>query len=257
MSTAYILYIMGFAGAGKTTLVSNFSKFLEKNGYRVAKINLDPGAETLPYTPDYDVREIVKLRDIMVKENLGPNGGLIRSVECLIEKIDEVIPYISGRLREVDWMLMDTTGQLELFAFRGLGERLTSVFRGNPSIGIFLVDVSAIKRASDIVMSQLISLAIQLKLNIDTIVVINKFDLVDREAMNIIDKFYTDIHAFKKIMGQMDVDTFTGMSIELVDVLEKYMPPMRLIPISAKTGRGFDELYDIIHEVFCVCGDLT
>ena len=67
-SAAQVVYIMGFAGAGKSTLAKEFSEFLRDLGYRVVIANLDPGAETLPYKPDYDVRSIVRLADIMRRE---------------------------------------------------------------------------------------------------------------------------------------------------------------------------------------------
>ena len=81
-----IVVLMGPAGSGKTTLTAALGKWIEENqGYNVGYINLDPGAETLPYNPDFDVREWFTVEDIMVKEDLGPNGAMIRAFLPLTE----------------------------------------------------------------------------------------------------------------------------------------------------------------------------
>ncbi len=81
-SQAQIVYVMGFAGSGKTTFVNSFSDFLRKRGYRVATVNLDPGVEVLPYKPNYDVRSIVRLSNIMREEGLGQMAVLSGPQKC-------------------------------------------------------------------------------------------------------------------------------------------------------------------------------
>jgi len=51
---------------------------------KVSFINLDPGVEELPYTPQTDVREYVNVRDVMRRYGLGPNGALIKSIDTLL-----------------------------------------------------------------------------------------------------------------------------------------------------------------------------
>ena len=51
-------------------------------------MNLDPAAEKLSYSPDVDIRELINTDDVMDYMKLGPNGGLIYSMEYLIENID-------------------------------------------------------------------------------------------------------------------------------------------------------------------------
>ncbi|MBN1676983.1 MAG: ATP/GTP-binding protein, partial [Candidatus Thermoplasmatota archaeon] len=51
------LYFIGTAGSGKSTLTHAFQVWLQTQGYDSITINLDPGAESLLYTPDIDVRD--------------------------------------------------------------------------------------------------------------------------------------------------------------------------------------------------------
>jgi hypothetical protein len=44
-------------------------------------INLDPAAEKFDYTCDIDIRELIKVSDVMEKLKYGPNGALIYCME--------------------------------------------------------------------------------------------------------------------------------------------------------------------------------
>ena len=256
-AVAQIIYVLGYAGAGKSTLVKNFSLYLQDMGYRVATVNLDPGARMVQYSPDFDVREIVRLEDVMKNESLGPNGGLIRSVEILSRNIDVLQRRIRSLLCANDWLLIDTTGQLELFAFRDLGDKITSVLKDVPNLGLFIIDATTLNKPSDIVMTQLVAMAIQLKLSLDVITAINKIDLTGDKVKSMLKSLYEDPDGFVDYMLESEVDTYSGMTLELVEIIRKYIPPARIVAMSAKSGEGFRDLFDIIHESFCTCGDLT
>ncbi len=255
-SQAQIVYVMGFAGSGKTTFVNSFSDFLRKRGYRVATVNLDPGVEVLPYKPNYDVRSIVRLSDIMREEGLGPNGGLIRATEILVNKISSIVTPIRRLALSNDWLLIDTTGQLELFAFRELGEKIVAMLKF-PSVGLYLVDASMISKSSDIVMTQLIALAIRYRLGIDVVTVINKIDVERMPIREIMEELYFRTEEFKQRIASEDFGVLADLAYDLIESIATYLPPTRIITISAIKRIGFEDVYSILHEIFCTCGDLT
>ena len=47
------------------------------------------------------------------------------------------------------------------------------------------------------------------------------------------------------------------VDMEILKALRKFIPAQRIPLISAKTGKDYDELLTILHEVKCSCGDLT
>ncbi|RJS78636.1 GTPase, partial [Candidatus Bathyarchaeota archaeon] len=73
----FTVFFIGTAGSGKSLLTAAFSKWLKMTKQDVAVVNLDPGALTLPYSPDVDVREYIDVTNLMEEYNLGPNGALI------------------------------------------------------------------------------------------------------------------------------------------------------------------------------------
>src|SRR5439155_986757 len=74
-SMARNLYFLGTAGSGKSTMVYAFQLWMNSQGLDCVTVNLDPGAESLQYSPDLDVRDYVNLSEIMEEQDLGPNGA--------------------------------------------------------------------------------------------------------------------------------------------------------------------------------------
>ncbi|MCG2826575.1 MAG: ATP/GTP-binding protein, partial [Thermoplasmatales archaeon] len=110
------LYFVGTAGSGKTTLTYAFQQWMNLQGYDAITINLDPGVEKLNYAPDIDIREMISLSGVMEEYNLGPNGAQIVCADLLALKINEIKEIVDGFVS--DYVLIDTPGQIELFAFR-------------------------------------------------------------------------------------------------------------------------------------------
>ncbi len=43
--------------------------------------NLDPANDNIPYDAAFDVRELVNVEEVMDREELGPNGGVLWAME--------------------------------------------------------------------------------------------------------------------------------------------------------------------------------
>jgi GPN-loop GTPase len=115
--------VIGPAGSGKSTycnLIQSWAKNLQRN---IIIVNMDPAAEKLTYTPNVDIRELINTDDVMDLTKLGPNGGLIYSMEYLIENIDWLEDQIQG-LGADDYVLFDCPGQLELYTHLDIMNRV-------------------------------------------------------------------------------------------------------------------------------------
>ena len=53
-------------------------------------MNLDPAVMTLPFGANIDIRDTVKYKEVMKQFNLGPNGGILTSLNLFSTKFDEV-----------------------------------------------------------------------------------------------------------------------------------------------------------------------
>lgn len=124
--------ILGPAGCGKSLLTEKFGAYLEREGYSVKYVNLDPGCLSVSYKCSFDVRERITVERIMKRERLGPNGAVIRAMEKL-ENIE--IPNY-----DEDFVLIDTPGQLEIFSFHRCGPKIINQLKD--PVGIFILDAS-------------------------------------------------------------------------------------------------------------------
>ncbi|RJS87955.1 hypothetical protein CW704_01215 [Candidatus Bathyarchaeota archaeon] len=124
--------ILGPAGCGKSLLTEKFGAYLEREGYSVKYVNLDPGCLSVSYKCSFDVRERITVERIMKRERLGPNGAVIRAMEKL-ENIE--IPNY-----DEDFVPIDTPGRLEIFSFHRCGPKIINQLKD--PVGIFILDAS-------------------------------------------------------------------------------------------------------------------
>uniref|UniRef100_A0A8C1AQQ5 GPN-loop GTPase 2 n=2 Tax=Cyprinus carpio TaxID=7962 RepID=A0A8C1AQQ5_CYPCA len=105
--------ICAFCHGGKTTYCRGMQEFLSHLGRKVVVVNLDPANEGLPYPCAVDISELVTLDDVMDGLKLGPNGGLIYSMEYLEANLD----WLENKLKHHHgcYFLFDCPGQVELY----------------------------------------------------------------------------------------------------------------------------------------------
>ena len=116
------IFVSGTAGSGKSLLSSKLHEYYTKNGAFAAVMNLDPGVENLAYTCDIDVRDYVDYVSIMQQYDLGPNGAMVMANDLIASKVDDIQNEIH-RINP-DYLIVDTPGQIELFAYRSSGRFL-------------------------------------------------------------------------------------------------------------------------------------
>ena len=106
--------VMGPAGAGKSTFCAALIQHLRYNKRSSIYINLDPAAEEFAFKPDIDIKDLVSLEDVMEELDLGPNGGLLKCFEYLLENMD----FLTDPLADVEedyLIIIDMPGQIELY----------------------------------------------------------------------------------------------------------------------------------------------
>ncbi len=238
----YFVFFVGTAGSGKTTLVKAFSDYLDDMQMDSTIINLDPAVETLPYTPSVDVRDYVDAREVMEKFGLGPNSSLIVASDLILTKASEIKDEVDQL--ESNYVLVDTPGQIELFAYRETGRMLSSLIAGsNKRAMAFLIDSFIAKEARSYVSLLLLSSSVKFRMDMPTVNLLSKVDLLEnRELQHIMD--WSDGEELVDSLGTID-----EYSYELVKSLIESLssPP---IPLSSKSNVGLDSLYAEVQRIF-------
>lgn len=162
--TPPVLFVVGTAGAGKSSLVTSFqrwSRFLETDAIAV---NLDPGAERVHYDAEFDVRDLISLTEVMAEYDLGPNGAQILAADLLAAQAGDVAAQLHALTGEV--MIVDTPGQVELFAFREASNHLIEVLGREQSAIIYLFDPMLSRSPSGFVSQMLLSSIVEFRLGL-------------------------------------------------------------------------------------------
>jgi len=251
-----VVVFTGPAGSGKSSLVKAYSEWARKTLFlKVAIVNLDPGADELSYNPIFDIRRLFTLRDIMLKYNLGPNGAFIKASELIAEKIAEIFseePFTD--INKWDLVLIDTPGQMEAFLFRPASRVfLEELAKISHAILVYVIDASAIQKVSDGVFLWFLFVLLQVKTGLLAVPVINKRDIASNPK--IVKLLVED--PSKLIEEAREEGLSSEIISDLIAIAEKTKGPFRAVLVSAFELGDMERLHQLIHEAFCVCGDLT
>ena len=233
------IFIEGTAGSGKSLLTARLSEYYTKNGAFAAILNLDPGVEDLPYSCDIDVRDFVDMVSMMKQYNLGPNGALIMANDLLASKIDEIQEQIDNV--NPDYLLIDTPGQIELFAYRSSGPFLAQNLVSDQKASIFLYDGALINAPVNFVSIALLATSIRLRLGLATVNVLTKTDIVGDRLREILRWSNSLASLEEAIAKSTDGETYS-LIINILRGLNLGGFAQGLIPISNITGEGMQNL---------------
>ena len=233
------IFVTGTAGAGKSLLTSKLYDYYTQNGAFAAILNLDPGVESLPYTCDVDVRDYIDIVSIMKEYDLGPNGALIMANDLIASKIDDIRNEVE-RINP-DYLLVDTPGQIELFAYRSSGSFIVENLTNEEKTSIFLFDGSLITTPVNFVSVALLASSIRLRLHIPTVNIITKTDVIGPKLKDIIE-WSGNIRTLENAIAKdTDGETYS-LATNILRGLNLSGFAQGLIPVSNVTGDGLVNL---------------
>ncbi len=248
------LYAVGTAGSGKSTFIGAFAAWMEEQGFRYSIINLDPGADDLPYEADIDIRRWFTLPEIMKEYGLGPNGAQVVGADMVALKIDEMKEELERT--SYDYALIDTPGQLELFAFRESSEQIIRRLGNEDAMLAFLFDPLLSREASGFASLLMLSATVHFRFHLPFVSLLGKSDILSTEEKDRIMKWSTvEGSLYDTLMEQEDMKGH--FSFEIFKAMENLGTYKKLIPLSSMTGEGITDVYSIAQGIFGAGEDLS
>ena len=232
------IFVTGTAGSGKSMLTSKILEYYQKNGVFASVLNLDPGVESLPYRPDVDVRDYVDIVQIMQQYDLGPNGSMIMANDLIATKIEDIQNEIHGV--NPDYLIVDTPGQIELFAYRASGPFFIQNIDASEKTNIFLYDGTMIASPTNFISISLLATSIKLRLGLPTINVMTKTDLIPDKIDQVL-KWSSDPISLEEELKTLEGETYS-FATDILRTLNIGEFAEDLIPISNLTGEGMVNL---------------
>ncbi len=239
---------VGTAGSGKTALTQAFHEWLKEKGLNVVTVNLDPGVELLPYTPEIDVRDWVNIKEIMDKYGVGPNGAQILGADLVAVKFGE-IKHALDELK-AQYILVDTPGQIELFAYRQASKVVLETIGETRSLIAFLFDPVLSSTPSGFVSLLLLSASIQFRFISPFLNILSKSDLLGEDKLEATLEWSRDHSILYEALLSEGHDMQNEANIEFFRAVEGLGTMSGLIPSSSMTYLGVEDIYNSLQQTF-------
>ena len=247
MKEEIFVYFIGTAGSGKSTLTGSYKHWTELRGVDAITVNLDPGAENLPYEPDVDIRDWISLEEIMETHGLGPNGAQIACADMVALNTPDIKESIDSF--KTDYVLVDTPGQLELFVFRESGKYIIKFLKPQRSIIAYLIDHALAKTASGFVSQILLSLSTNFRLNKPQINILSKADILTEKEKKQVLEWSKDSDVLHGAVEKEEASVYREMSENILQIIQSFESHTILTP-TGKDFLGIEDLYTIIQLQF-------
>jgi len=252
-----VLFVVGTAGAGKSTLVTAFQRWARFLEVDVLAVNLDPGAERVHYDTEYDVRDLVSLSDVMDEYDLGPNGAQILAADLVAAQAYDIQDELDGL--SGDLLIIDTPGQVELFAFREASNHLVEVLGQDRSALIFLFDPMLSRSASGFVSQMLLSNIVHFRLGQPTANFLSKADLLEPDDLERVLEWgerldVLEAALFDESSARLADDVAAGQRVEFaigqLRMMEQAQIQPGLIPLSSEEEEGLADILSFAQNLF-------
>ena len=163
------------AGSGKTTFVQRLTSHLTAKGKAPYVINLDPACREVPYPANIDIRDTVNYKEVMKQYTLGPNGGIVTSLNLFATKFDQVMKLLDKRSATTDIAIFDTPGQIEVFTWSASGSIIAETLAAfYPTLVVYVMDTVRSVSPVTFMSNMLYAVSILYKLKLPFIIVLNK-----------------------------------------------------------------------------------
>ncbi|KAL2629807.1 hypothetical protein R1flu_014493 [Riccia fluitans] len=238
-----IVIVIGMAGSGKTTLMHRLVAHCHETGKRGYVLNLDPAVTNLPYGANIDIRDTVKYKNVMKEYGLGPNGGILTSLNLFATKFDEVVGLVEKRASELDYVLVDTPGQIEIFTWSASGAIITEAFASTfPTVVTYVVDTPRSTSPVTFMSNMLYACGILYKTRLPLMLAFNKTDVTQHEFAV---EWMEDFEKFQDAV-ECDKSYNANLSRSLCLVLDEFYQNLHNVGVSAVTGAGMEKFFQTV-----------
>ncbi|CAN6445836.1 unnamed protein product [Victoria cruziana] len=238
-----IIIVVGMAGSGKTTLLHRLVGHTHASKIRGYVLNLDPAVMSLPFGANIDIRDTVKYKEVMKEFNLGPNGGILTSLNLFSTKFDEVVSVIEKRADQLDYVLVDTPGQIEIFTWSASGAIITEAFASTfPTVIAYVMDTPRSTNPSTFMSNMLYACSIVYKTRLPLILTFNKIDVARHEFAL---EWMQDFEAFHAAL-ESDTSYTSTLTRTLSLLLDEFYKNLKAVGVSARDGEGVGSFFTAV-----------
>ncbi|EMD36064.1 hypothetical protein CERSUDRAFT_52774 [Gelatoporia subvermispora B] len=242
------------AGAGKSTFVQRINSYLHSKEPSSPPyiLNLDPAVTSTPFEANIDIRDTVNYHEVMKQYNLGPNGGILTALNLFTTKFDQVLSLVEKRAETVDYVILDTPGQIEIFTWSASGAIITDAVASSlPTVVAYIIDTPRTTAPATFMSNMLYACSILYKTKLPFILVFNKTDAQSHdfalEWMHDFEAFQAALASHRGTTDDEGEPTYMNSLMNSMSlVLDEFYKHLTAVGVSSMTGAGIKEFFDAV-----------
>ena len=242
-----VIFVIGTAGSGKSLFTASFTELLKVGNQKTVTVNLDPGVLNLPYAPDIDIRNKINLDQIMNDYSLGPNGAMVLAADLIADEAERIGREIEDLHSDV--VVVDTPGQMELFAFRASGPYIANELTKEQKAIIYMFDAVFSFNPLNYVSNMFLSAAVYNRFFFPQLHVLSKCDLLPPEEVDRIVEWSSDPETLEVVIDEKLTGTRRLLSRDMMQAINRLGLEFQLIPVSGKTNQGMIKINSALERI--------
>jgi len=149
---------------------------------------------------------------------------------------------------KTNYVLIDTPGQMELFAFRQSSNVLVDVLGRQESFLVFLSDPSLAKTPNGLVATLLLCAITHFRFDIPLLNVLSKADTLTEQELEAILNWSAEPEALYNALTVKDITPSSVQSIELLKAMENVGMYNAIVPVSSEIPSGLEDVYNAVQQ---------
>ncbi|KNZ45463.1 hypothetical protein VP01_808g7 [Puccinia sorghi] len=232
--------VVGAPGSGKTTYCWGLQQYFKAISRPMLVINLDPAVDHLPYSAAIDIRDLIRLEEVMEYHGLGPNGAILFCLEFLEKNFDWLAdklaaltsPDLSSDIpaaHDIDYIVLDLPGQVEISTDHlSLKNVLHKLEKLDWRLAVVqLTDSTHIVDPIKYISIVLLNLKTMLHLGLPQVNVLTKIDLLKHfnEDFKLRMEFYTDVQDLSYLLPMLEnqiSEKFRNLNKAIIELIEDF-----------------------------------
>ncbi|CAL1173825.1 unnamed protein product [Cladocopium goreaui] len=240
-----VILMIGMAGSGKSTLMHRMVVRLGSSSSKVYTVNLDPAVKNLAYPVNIDIRDSVNYKEVMKHFGLGPNGAIMTSLNLFATKFDQVLNILSKRAGELDYILIDTPGQIEVFNWSASGQIICDALAVTyPTVICYVVDTARCVKPVTFMSNMLYACSILYKTKLPFLVSFNKIDVIPHDFLM---EWMEDFEKLGEALSR-ETSYVASLSKSMSLAMEEFYRNLRSVGVSAVTGAGSEAFQKAVQD---------
>jgi len=236
-----VVLVIGMAGSGKTTLMHRINLTMNDLGKKAYYINLDPAVKTVPYAANIDIRDTVNYKEVMSQYGLGPNGAILTSLNLFATRFDQVIGLLEHRADSLDYIFVDTPGQIEAFTWSAGGQIIAELLGSTfPTTVLYVTDTPRCTSPTTFMSNMLYACSILFKTHLPVVCVFNKTDVAPAEFAL---EWMRDFESYQEALDADRSEDYMGpLNRSLSLGMDEFYRSLKACGVSAVTGAGMSDV---------------